>query len=107
MTTSQIGNAWTSSAEHLSKKQIGYYRARLKNRFHQLVLEKWHRLGIAPSPVASDSEFIRRAFLDALGTLPTPEEVQQFLSDPSPDKRAQWIGGMLDRTEYADFWANL
>ena len=78
-----------------------------RNFIDQLVLEKWHRLGIAPSPVASDSEFIRRAFLDALGTLPTPEEVQQFLSDPSPDKRAQWIGGMLDRTEYADFWANL
>ena len=78
-----------------------------RNFIDQLVLEKWNRLGIAPSPVCSDTEFLRRAFLDAIGALPTSEEVQHFLSDPSPDKRSQWIGRILERNEYADYWANL
>src|SRR5262249_42930988 len=54
-----------------------------------LVLKKLEALHIPPSPPCTDAEFIRRAYLDAAGILPTPEEVTRFLADPAPDKRAR------------------
>lgn len=73
----------------------------------QAVLDKWHKLGIAPSPVCGDEQFIRRAFLDAIGTLPTAGEVRTFCADTAPDKRDKLVDAILERPEYADFWANL
>jgi hypothetical protein len=77
-----------------------------KNFIDQLVAEKWHKLGIAPSAVCSDEEFLRRASLDAIGTLPTPEEVKAFLADKSEDKRDRLVDRLLDRPEYASYWSN-
>ena len=51
------------------------------------ILKHLQVLHIPPSPPASDAEFIRRAYLDAAGILPSPAEVEEFLKDPSPDKR--------------------
>src|SRR5206468_6747093 len=59
----------------------------------------------APSPAASDDEFIRRAFLDTIGVLPSADEVRRFLSDPSPGKRDALIEGLLNRPEFVDYWA--
>jgi hypothetical protein len=70
-----------------------------------LVLKKLEALHIPPSPLCTDAEFIRRAYLDAAGILPTPEEVQKFLADPNPDKRAKLIDGLLQRPEFVDYWA--
>lgn len=70
------------------------------------VWEKLQTLGITPSPPASDATFHRRAFLDVIGRLPTPEETRAFLNDDSSDKRARLVDQLLDRPEYADFWAN-
>jgi hypothetical protein len=47
-----------------------------KNFIDQLVLQKWKSLHIAPSPEASDEDFLRRVMIDVLGTLPTPQEVR-------------------------------
>jgi hypothetical protein len=58
-----------------------------------------------PAPLCSDSVFVRRAFLDALGILPTPDEVREFLADGAPEKRARLIDCLLERPEFADFWA--
>ena len=59
---------------------------------------------ISPSEPCTDAEFIRRASLDALGILPTPDEVQAFLADPAPDRRAKLVDRLLARPEFADFW---
>jgi Protein of unknown function (DUF1553)./Protein of unknown function (DUF1549)./Bacterial Ig-like domain (group 2). len=75
------------------------------NYIDELVIAKLKSLHIAPSPVASDATFIRRAYLDAAGILPTPEEVEQFLADKSPDKRAKMIDRLLERDEFVDYWA--
>jgi hypothetical protein len=66
---------------------------------------KWHDLGLAPSPLCSDAEFFRRIHLDAIGTLPTPEEIKAFLADSGADKRRRAIDHVLERPEFVDFWA--
>jgi hypothetical protein len=73
-------------------------------RIDELVVAKLRKLGIVPSPTCSDTEFLRRASLDATGSLPGPAEVEEFLSDPSPDKRARKIDELLARPSYAAWW---
>jgi hypothetical protein len=68
------------------------------------VYGKLARLNIEPSDLCSDSEFLRRACLDALGILPTPAEVKAFLADSRPDKRAKLVDALLDRPEFVDQW---
>jgi len=75
------------------------------NYIDDLVLEKLKTLNIAPSALADDSTFIRRAYLDAAGILPTSEEVEDFLADKSPDKRPKLIEKLLNRDEFVDYWA--
>jgi hypothetical protein len=75
------------------------------NFIDELVLKKLEALRIPPSGPCTDAEFIRRAFLDAAGTLPTPEEVKAFLADGRPDKRARLIDTILGRPEFVDYWA--
>jgi hypothetical protein len=66
---------------------------------------KLDALGIAPSDRADDATFLRRVFLDTIGTLPTGAEARLFLADARPDKRARLIDQLLARSEYADYWA--
>ncbi len=82
-----------------------YAKFERKNFIDDLALTKWKSLHLAPSSPVSDAGFLRRAFLDAAGILPTAEEVEQFLSDKSPDKRAKLIDGLLERDEFVDYWA--
>jgi hypothetical protein len=65
---------------------------------------KLQLLNIPPSDLCTDQEFIRRAYLDLCGIMPSPDEVTKFLADKSADKRAKVIDNLLDRPEYADYW---
>jgi hypothetical protein len=76
-----------------------------QNFIDDQILKKLESLHIPPSPPCGDGEFIRRAYLDAAGILPTPEETKKFISDPAPDKRAKLIDALLDRPEFVDYWA--
>jgi hypothetical protein len=75
------------------------------NFIDEHVYAKLRKLNIAPSPQASDAEFLRRAYLDIIGTLPTTDEAREFLADTRPDRRARLVDDLLARPEYADFWA--
>jgi hypothetical protein len=75
------------------------------NYIDEQVFAKLRALRIAPSQLCTDTEFLRRAYLDVLGILPTAEEARAFVADPSPDKRARLIDQLLGRPEYADNWA--
>lgn len=75
------------------------------NYIDDLVLNHLRTLHIPPSQQAGDGEFIRRAYLDAAGILPSPSEVEKFLHDPSPDKRSRLIDDLLKRPEFVDYWA--
>jgi hypothetical protein len=75
-----------------------------KNYIDKLVFAKLKMLSIPPSEVCSDSDFIRRAYLDVCGILPPPEDVKAFLASKEPDKRAKLVDALLERPEFADFW---
>ena len=70
------------------------------------VWAKLQQLGITPSDAAGDATFHRRAYLDVIGRLPTPDETRTYLADTNPKKRDKLIDALLERPEYADFWAN-
>ncbi|HEV3166324.1 MAG TPA: DUF1549 domain-containing protein [Isosphaeraceae bacterium] len=70
-----------------------------------LAFKQWTALGLVPSDLCTDEEFIRRASLDIIATLPTPAEAKAFLADTGSDKRAKLIDRLLDRPEYASYFA--
>jgi hypothetical protein len=78
----------------------------LANNFidEQLATE-WKQLGLKPGALSSDEEFLRRVSLDLIGVLPTPDEIRKFAADSDPKKRAKVIDALLERPEYADYWA--
>lgn len=75
------------------------------NFIDQKLVAKWKDLGLTPSPLCTDDEFLRRLYLDAIGTLPTPDEVRKFLDDKDPKKREKAIDKVLERPEFIDWWA--
>lgn len=93
-----------------------------RNLVDGLVWDRLKKLRIAPSSGATDAEFLRRAYLDTIGLLPTPDEARAFLQEcdqenarsarsagTSPpaayEARQRLVGRLLERPEFADFWA--
>ncbi len=81
-----------------------FTRAKRRNFIDQMVLDKLRDLNLPPSPRSSDSEFLRRAYLDTIGMLPTATEAEQFLADKSSNKRDKLIEALLHRDEFVDYW---
>ncbi len=75
------------------------------NFIDELVFAKLDKLRINPSDVCDDVTFVRRVHLDLLGLLPTAEEARTFVTDRAADKRARLIDALLERPEFADWWA--
>jgi hypothetical protein len=84
------GFAWNNSPEF--------------NFIDRLANDKLKQLQILPSDLCSDDEFQRRAYLDAIGRLPTLEETHEFMNDLSDDKRAKLVDHLLETKDYAAFW---
>ena len=71
----------------------------------RLVLARLTPLGIKPA-LCSDEVFVRRAYLDVIGTLPTAKEAREFIEDPDTQgKRGRLIDRLLERDEFADYWS--
>ena len=75
------------------------------NFIDDLIFKKLRTLRMNPSDLCSDAVFLRRATLDLLGLVPDAEMARAFAADTSPDKRAQLVDRLLQREEFADFWA--
>ncbi len=85
-----------------------------QNFIDTLATEKFRELGIEPSGLCDDATFLRRIFLDANGTLPTADEINEFAADSDPQKRAKWIDRVLGLSDhpqrsiyndrYASYW---
>ena len=69
-----------------------------------IVFGKLKSEGIEPANPCSESAFLRRIYLDVIGTLPTAEEAKTYLADKNPKKREVLIDRLLDRDEFADYW---
>ena len=75
------------------------------NHIDELVWSKLRKMGLVPSQLCDDSVFLRRLYLDTIGTLPTIHEVRDFLARTEPDKRQRAIENVLSQIEFADYWA--
>lgn len=86
--------------------KIPAYQFPVNNYIDTHILKKYQLLGLMPSELSSDAVFIRRVFIDVIGTLPRPEEVTQFVNNTDKDKRTKLVDQLLDRPEYAYTFAN-
>ena len=75
------------------------------NYIDEPVFAKLKRLNIRPSADSSDSEFLRRVYVDTIGLLPSETEARAFFDSRDPAKRAKVIDQLLDRPEFAELWA--
>ena len=107
-------SAWFSSALAVARviapfphavPQETYARAPRANQIDELNLMQLEKLHLKPSPPCDDATFLRRAFLDTIGRLPTPEEVHGYLADRSPRRKERLVDLLLARPEYVDYWA--
>src|SRR4051794_5260723 len=78
--------------------------AEKNNAVDEHVFAKLAALRIPPSGLCDDATFIRRLFLDAMGTLPTADEVRKFVADKDSQKRSKLIDEVLNRDEFVDYW---
>ena len=98
--------------------QVTVFRARIplgikvtdlpveKNYIDEHIFGNLKRLGIPPSELSSDSAFIRRAFLDMIGRLPTAEQARSFVEDKDPAKRDKLVDFLLEHPGYGDYFSN-
>ncbi len=86
--------------------KIPDYQFEPKTVVDRFTHKKWQELGIVPSELCADELFVRRAYLDITGTLPTPAQVQAFVADRRPDRRDRLIDALLETPEYAYYFAN-
>ncbi|MBQ18153.1 MAG: hypothetical protein CMJ65_13630 [Planctomycetaceae bacterium] len=82
-----------------------YPEVEAPTQIDRLVVEKLRKLGVVPSGVCTDAEFLRRVSLDLTGTLPTAEEAVAFLKDTAPEKRQKKVEELLERPAYSAWWA--
>jgi hypothetical protein len=75
-----------------------------RNYIDTLVHNKLRKLRIAPAPLCDDETFLRRAYLDVIGLLPTAEEYRKFTTSTDPKKREKLIDELLGRKEFAELW---
>jgi len=79
--------------------------AKKRNFVDEFVLQELEKLNMPPSAPASDAQFLRRAYLDTIGVLPTVERTRAFMADRSPTKRDELIEAHFQRPEFVDYWS--
>ncbi|HEV8606057.1 MAG TPA: DUF1549 and DUF1553 domain-containing protein [Tepidisphaeraceae bacterium] len=88
-----------------ARPTFAWSNPRPANFIDEQIFAKLKSFRINPSKPCTDSEFVRRVYLDLLGILPTAQEAKSFVTDQSPDKRGRLVDELLNRPEFADFWA--
>lgn len=71
-----------------------------------ILLESWQSAKVKPSAMASDAEFLRRAYLDLLGRIPNVQEAQSFLDAKDSGKRAKLVSYLLAHPDFAKHFGN-
>lgn len=102
---SKIVNVLIHSPYAMEVPDTVYAEAARHNFIDDHVLEQLQLLHLRPAALCDDGTFLRRAYLDTIGKLPTADEVRRFLDDPASDKRSRLIDGLLAREEFVDYWS--
>ena len=97
-------SGWAAERPHVAPFETGAAPS-VNNKIDELAAADWRRAGLEPANPASDAVFLRRAYLDTIGTLPASDDAAKFLTDTDIAKRAALIDRLLDRPEFADYWA--
>src|SRR5262249_1387307 len=79
----------------------------LTRKINESIAARQIALGIRPAPLADDSEYLRRVYLDLAGRLPAVDEVRAFLADRSADKRSQLVARLLKDDRYVEHFTNV
>lgn len=87
------------------REQFTWQDIPLTNLVDQHLYPQWKAHRLTPAPLSDDGTFLRRLYLDVLGVLPSADLVQTFLADKNPKKRERFIDDVLQRPEFADYWA--
>lgn len=88
-----------------ARPEFAWANPKTSNFIDELAFAKFRDLRINPSSLCDDTAFLRRAYLDLLGIIPTAETARAFVADTAPDKRERLVERLLAREEFADFWA--
>ncbi|MHB8974907.1 MAG: DUF1553 domain-containing protein [Pirellulaceae bacterium] len=76
-----------------------------RGKIDRTVFAKLRQEKIEPANLCSDAVFLRRVYIDVIGTVPTADEARKFLTDSNPNKRRDLIDRLLERDEFAEYWA--
>jgi hypothetical protein len=88
-----------------ARANFSWSNPRPNNYIDRFVFAKLQRLRMNPSELCSDETFVRRAYLDLAGMIPSSKQARAFVYDASPEKRRRLIDELLERPEFSDFWA--
>ncbi len=83
-----------------------YTKLPVNNFIDKVAYEQFRKLGLYPSDLCTDAEFLRRSSLDAIGVLPDLNDTKAFLADTNSDRRQRWVERLLADPAYGDHWAN-
>ena len=75
-----------------------------RNFIDEQIDKQLTRLNLPPSPDCTDAEFVRRAYIDTIGRLPTIDEARTFLADASKSRRDSLVDSLFTRPEFNDYW---
>ncbi|MBN1491669.1 MAG: DUF1553 domain-containing protein [Phycisphaerae bacterium] len=100
-----VGNGLSAAEPRVVRPFEGAVGFKSANRIDTPVAAALRERDIAPANRCSDEVFVRRVYLDVIGTLPEPQAVQAFLQDDDRRKREKLIDELLVRDEFADYWA--
>ncbi len=110
-----MGQAKTSMAIVPNDHQYDLTGFTPHNFIDEFVLRRWRLLGLEASPLCDDQTFVRRAYLDAIGTVPQAERIEAFVESKDPAKREKLVDELLGLTgdsrrdvyvrEYSAYWA--
>ncbi len=85
---------------------IPQYQFEQKTLVDKFTKQKWEQLGLVPSDLCSDEQFIRRLSIDLTGSLPTPSQVAAFVNDKDTAKRDKLVDTLIESPEYSYYFAN-
>ncbi|MCA8986563.1 MAG: DUF1553 domain-containing protein [Planctomycetaceae bacterium] len=108
--------AWYSSLLAIARLTVPYVQQKSlaeiegvdqrppRNFIDEQINKQLVRLNLPASPGCDDQTFVRRAYIDTIGRLPSIEETNSFLENQAPDKRDQLIETLLASSDFVDYW---